>query len=193
MEMSAPVQKTRGEDCLTPATVRIARRPCLYEPAWVTNPSSWSIGSILAYGVKPMMPFKKVLTADATLAGWEARRSREQALTIVVRRNLPRPLAPRIHVVDARGGELQLAADAGAVAAMLRQRSADLLVALRRQGWEFTGLRVRVQVSADSGLSRKSVVNQPDRSSLRSLAALARSLPPGALKTALERFLRRAG
>ena len=140
-----------------------------------------------------MLPFKKVLTADATLADWEARRSREHALTIVVRRQLPRPLAARIHVVDARNDELQLAADAGAIAAMLRQRSADLLAALRNQGWEFTGIRVRVQVRADPGPPSKAAVNQPDRSSLQSLAALARKLPRGPLKTALERFLRRAG
>jgi hypothetical protein len=140
-----------------------------------------------------MTPFKQILTGDATLADWEARRSREQALTIVVRRHLPRPLAPRIHVVDARGGELELAADAGAVAAMLRQRSSDLLAALRRQGWEFTGIRVRVQVRADPGPPPKATVNQPDRSSLQSMAALARRLPRGPLKAALERFLRRAG
>jgi hypothetical protein len=140
-----------------------------------------------------MMPFKQVLTADTTLAEWEARRSREHALTIVVRRHLPRPLAPRVHVVDARSVELQLAADAGAVAAMLRQRSADLLAALRRQGWEFTGIRVRIQVRADPGPPSKVAVNQPDRSSLQSMAALARTLPRGPLKVALERFLRRAG
>ncbi|HET7033105.1 MAG TPA: DciA family protein [Casimicrobiaceae bacterium] len=140
-----------------------------------------------------MTPLKQILTADAVLAQWEARRTREHALTIVVRRHLPRPLAPRIHVVDARSGELELAADAGAVAAMLRQRSADLLAALRSQGWEFTGIRVRVQVCADPGPRPKASVNQPDRSSLQSLAALARRLPRGALKAALEQFLRRAG
>ena len=140
-----------------------------------------------------MIPFKQVLTADANLAEWEARRSRERALTVEVRRHLPRPLAPRIHVVDARGGELQLAADAGAVAAMLRQRSADLLAELRRQGWEFTGIRVRVQVRADPRPPSKAAVNQPDRSSLQSMAALARKLPRGPLRSALERFLRRAG
>jgi hypothetical protein len=140
-----------------------------------------------------MTPFKKILTGEATLAEWEARRSREHALTIVVRRHLPRPLAPRIHVVDARSGELELAADAGAVAAMLRQRSTDLLAALRRQGWEFTGIRVRVQVRVDPGPPPKAAVNQPDRSSLQSMAALARRLPRGPLKAALERFLRRAG
>ena len=52
----------------------------------------------------------------------------------------------RIHVADARGGELELAADAGAVAGILRQRSGDLLRALRAKGWEFTGIRVRVHV-----------------------------------------------
>ena len=140
-----------------------------------------------------MVPFKQVLSADASLAEWEARCSREHALTIVVRRHLPRPLAPRIHVVDARSNELQLAADAGAVAAMLRQRSTDLLAALRRQGWEFTAIRVRVQVRADPDPTTKAAVNQPDRSSLHSLAALSRRLPRGPLKLALERFLRRAG
>ena len=140
-----------------------------------------------------MKPFKQILTADATLAEWEARRSREHALTIVVRRHLPRPLAPRIHVVDARSSELELAADAGAVAAILRQRSTDLLAALRRQGWEFTGIRVRVQVRADPEPRPKGAVNQPDRSSLQSMAALGRRLPRGPLKAALERFLRRAG
>ncbi|HVN34654.1 MAG TPA: DciA family protein [Casimicrobiaceae bacterium] len=140
-----------------------------------------------------MMPFKHVLTGDSTLADWEARRCREHALTILVRQQLPRPLAPRIHVVDARRGELELAADAGAVAAMLRQRATDLLAALRRQGWEFTGIRVRVQVRSDVGPPPKALVNQPDRSSLQSLGALARRLPRGPLKTALERFLRRAG
>src|SRR5215470_17972681 len=137
-----------------------------------------------------MTPLRQILTADAVLAQWEARRSREHALTIIVRRHLPRPLAPRIHVVDARSGELELAADAGAVAAMLRQRSTDLLAALRHQGWEFTGIRVRVQVHSDPALLPKAAVNQPDRSSLQSLAALARRLPRGPLKIALERFLR---
>ena len=140
-----------------------------------------------------MTPFKQVLAADATLAEWEARRRVEHALTIVVRRNLPRPLAPRIQVVDARGRELELAADAGAVAAMLRQRSADLLASLRRQGWEFTGIRVRVQVRTDADPMPKATVNQPDRASLQSMAALARRLPRGPLKSSLERFLRRAG
>ena len=140
-----------------------------------------------------MTPLKRIVADDATLAEWEARRSREQALTILVRRHLPRALAMRIHVADARGGELELAADAGAVAGIVRQRSSDLLRALREEGWEFTGIRVRVHVRTDPAPPAKRSVNQPDRASLQSLATLARALPQGPLRAALERFLRRAG
>jgi hypothetical protein len=137
--------------------------------------------------------FKRILDADATLADWEARRRREEALTEIVRRQLPRPLAMRLHVIDARSDLLELAADAGAVAGILRQRSAELLRTLNRQGWEFTGIRVRVQVRFDPVPARKLLANPLDKSSLRPLSALARTLPQGPLRDALERFLRRAG
>jgi hypothetical protein len=143
--------------------------------------------------VRSPQPFKRILGTDATLAAWAARCSREEALTGIVRRLLPRPLAPRIRVADARGTELELAADAGAVAAIARQRSADLLATLRREGWEFTGIRVRVQVRSDAAPGRKPLANPVDRSSLQPLAALARDLPDSPLKAALARLLRRIG
>jgi hypothetical protein len=138
-------------------------------------------------------PLQRILRSDATLAGWAARRDREELLAGIVRRHLPRPLALRIRSAEERGLQLELVADAGAVAAIVRQRSAELLTALKREGWEFTGIRVRVQVRADPVPIRKPLANPVDRSSLRPLSALARTLPPGPLKTALERFLRRAG
>ena len=67
----------------------------------------------------------------------------------IVRRHLPRPSPLRIRIAEERDGQLELAADAGAIAAIVRQRSAELLTALTREGWEFTGIRVRVQVRAD--------------------------------------------
>jgi hypothetical protein len=136
---------------------------------------------------------QRVLRSDATLAAWASRRDREEALAQVVRRQLPRPLALRVRVAGERDGQLDLAADAGAVAAIVRQRSAELLAALKREGWKFTGIRVRVQVRTDPAPSRKPLANPIDRSSLRPMAALARTLAPGPLKTALDRFLRRAG
>jgi len=137
--------------------------------------------------------FKRIVDADAALAQWEERRRREDALTEIVRRQLPRPLAMRIHVIDARSDSLELAADAGAVAGILRQRSAELLKTLNRQGWEFTGIRVRVQVRFDPAPAQKLLANPLDRLSLRPLSALARTLPQGPLRDALERFVRRAG
>jgi hypothetical protein len=138
-------------------------------------------------------PLQRILRSDATLAGWSARRDREEVLAAIVRRHLPRPLALRIRRAEERDLQLELVADAGAVAAIVRQRSAELLSALKREGWEFTGIRVRVQVGNEPVPSRKPLANPVDRSSLQPLSTLARTLPPGPLKTALERFLRRAG
>ncbi len=138
-------------------------------------------------------PFNRIVGADATLAAWAERRHREEALACTIRRLLPRPLATRFRVADTRNGQLELAADAGAIAAILRQRGAELLTTLRREGWQFSAIRVRVQVRVDPAPSRKTLANPLDRSALPPLATLARELPAGPLKAALERFLRRAG
>ena len=112
---------------------------------------------------------------------------------MILRRHLPRPLAERIRVADAEGPELHLAAEAGAVAAVTRQRAPDLLAALQREGFQFTGIRVRVQVRIEPARPVKTVSIQKDRSIFQSLAGLARDLPDGPLKVALAKFLRRAG
>ena len=138
-------------------------------------------------------PLQRILAADPVLAAWDARRRRESALTAILRRHLPRPLAERIRVADDRGPELNLIADAGAIAAVTRQRAPDLLAELRREGHEFTSIRVRVQVATASPKADKTFIKQMDKSAMRPLAGLARSLPAGPLKTALARFLRRAG
>ena len=143
--------------------------------------------------VRAPQSIQRVLNSDPTLAGWAARRNREEALAGIVRRHLPRPLALRVRIAEERNGNLELAADAGAVAAIVRQRSAELLTALKREGWEFTGIRVRVQVRVDPQPKRKVLANPVDRTLLQPLAALSHTLPAGPLKTALERFLRRVG
>ena len=106
---------------------------------------------------------------------------------------LPRALAQRIHVADDQGTELTLAAEAGAVAGIARQRAPDLLVDLRREGFEFTSIRIRVQVGVPARTYQKPLAKQVDRSGLRSLAAFAQGLPAGPLKSALSRFLRSSG
>lgn len=138
-------------------------------------------------------PLKHVLAADATLAAWEARRQREANLTRLLTRLLPRSVAQRVHVIDATGSELVIAADAGAIAAAVKQRIPGVLAALRHEAWEFSSIRVRVQVRVDPSPQRKHQSNQMDRATLRPLAELARGLPDGPLRVALARFLRRAG
>jgi hypothetical protein len=58
-------------------------------------------------------PLSRILDADPAIAGWDARRRRDDALGAVVRRHLPRPLAERVRVTDAGGGQLDLAVDPG--------------------------------------------------------------------------------
>jgi hypothetical protein len=94
---------------------------------------------------------------------------------------------------DDQGPELILAADAGAIAGIARQRSPDLLADLRREGYEFTSIRVRVQVGAASREPKKIVIKQIDTAGIKKLAALARALPAGPLKDSLARLVRRAG
>jgi hypothetical protein len=97
------------------------------------------------------------LPAEPTLATWNARRSREETLTRIIQRHLPRPLAAYVRVADADGAVLGLAVGAGAIAAIVRQRIPDLLGVLRSDGWEFTGIRWRVQVRSEPPPSTKLV------------------------------------
>jgi len=136
---------------------------------------------------------ERILATDPVTAAWMARQRRQAALTLHVRRHLPRALAGRIRVADAEGPELLLAANVGAIAGIARQRAPDLLAELRREGYEFTSIRVRVQVDAGGKDASKRFKKQMDSGSLRPLTALARDLPAGPLKASLTRFLRRAG
>ena len=95
-------------------------------------------------------PLARVLSDDAQISAWYDRMSQEMRLTAAVRRLLPRALADRVRVAEATPEALTLAVAAGAVAAVVRQRSPDILAGLRREGLDFTELRVRVQVKAEA-------------------------------------------
>lgn len=134
----------------------------------------------------------RVLDSDATLAQWAARHREEAALTWLVRRHLPRPIAERVHVSNAGNGVLELAASGGAIAAALRQRAPDLRSALVRDGRHFAEVRVRVQVTG-SAIARETPPRQRrDSSGASPLFDLADRLPDGPLQDALRRWSRRA-
>jgi len=136
-------------------------------------------------------PLARIVAADATLALWEARRTRDDALTRLVRRQLPRLLAPHLRVADVRGACLELVADGGAAAAAARQRTPDIIAALQHEGMQFTSLRVRVQVRSAVEQPVKIQQNQQDRPDVRTLQTLAARLPPGPLRDAVGRLARR--
>ena len=138
-------------------------------------------------------PLHRVIASDEALAGWQARRAREVALTALVRRALPRQLGERVQATELPDGAVELVSSAGAVAAAVRQRSADVAQCLIEAGWPCTGVRVRVQVRTEPAPPHRKAPASPDRSALAPMARLAQSLPPGPLKSAVARLLRKTG
>ena len=136
-------------------------------------------------------PLTAVLASDATLAAWSERQRLEARLTAAVRDHLPRPVGAQVRAIAADARCLELATGAGAIAATVRQRGPDLLAALRREGWDFTEIRVRVQVRANPGQPVKSTANQRDASAAGALFELAGRLRDGPLRRSLTRWSRK--
>jgi hypothetical protein len=138
-----------------------------------------------------MRRLQHVLTSDATLADWLARRGEEQRLDSRVRAVLPRALADRVHVSDGRLPELVLTAGGGAAAALVRQRGPEILGMLRHEGWEFTSIRVRVQVANEPRREAKTQPNQLDDRAVSALERVAGTVGDASLETALRRLAKR--
>lgn len=138
-------------------------------------------------------PLSRILAGDEQIALWHERMQRESKLTTAVRRMLPRALADRVRVAEAAPPMLKLAVPAGAVAAVVRQRSPDILAGLRREGLHFTQIEVRVQVVTEPQAPPKNLINQANRVNSAPLRALARELPAGALREAVQKLARRGG
>ena len=118
--------------------------------------------------------------------------SRGARLTAALRDHLPRPVAAQVRVSSTASAILTLAASSGAIAAALRQRSPELLAALRREGWDFTEIKVRVQVRGLAGAPVKSAGNQRDATGAGALFDLSDELREGPLRASIQRWSRRA-
>lgn len=134
----------------------------------------------------------QVLETEAALADLQRRRERELRLQLRLRRALPPALAAHVRVVDARSQELELVAASGAAAALLRQRVPDVLHKLAGEGWQFTGIRVRVQARPALSEPEKSPKKQLDDEAATTLRALASRLGDAPLAHALQRLARHA-
>jgi hypothetical protein len=135
-----------------------------------------------------MRPLGHILSAETTLAGFLDRRRNELAILHHVRRNLPPALAAQVGIAAVEPPELALLASSGAVGALLRQRVPDLVEKLARAGWQFTGIRVRVQPRPPPGRPRKNIVKQLDGLSAATLRAHAERLADPELAAALRRL-----
>ena len=103
---------------------------------------------------------------------------------------LPGNLASSSGVALAKAGELTLFADNGAVAAKLRHMAPRILVSLRQQGHEITGIHVQVQVRIrDNPLPQKQISLSSE--ARRAIDMLSEQLQASPLKSALKRFGRR--
>lgn len=142
--------------------------------------------------VPALRQIARILESDAHLAAWAERHRREAALTLLLQRHLPRPIAERVRVVDARATVLELAAGAGAIAAALRQRVPGLRAALAQSGCDFTEIRVRVQVVLPRDPRQTNDRRPWDCADATPLFELARRLPEGPLRASIARWSRRA-
>ena len=104
-------------------------------------------------------------------------------------RTVPSPLGLYSRVITVTGEELLLTADNGAIATKLKQLTPDLLAALQREGWQFTSIRVQVQVRKPDEPQAKRIKKQIDSYGIQSLQKLAQRLENGSLKAALERLV----
>jgi hypothetical protein len=139
----------------------------------------------------PFSPIATVFEREPQIASWTARMRQEARLTALVRRIVPRALAGRVRVALARDGVLELAVPAGAAATVIRQRTPVMTMALRREGWDFTEIRIRVQVGAAERAPVKRPSRQLDTQDAAALWPLADTLADGPLRQSLRRFRRR--
>src|ERR1700686_2737558 len=140
-----------------------------------------------------MRPLRQILATESSLAGLLSRRQSELAILAVVRDSLPPALAAQVGLAAATPPELALAAGSGAAAGLLRQRAPVLLEILRRAGWEFTGIQVRVQARPRGDQLNKTVAKQLDSASVAALRAAASRLADPELAAALQRLAEQGG
>jgi hypothetical protein len=104
---------------------------------------------------------------------------------------LPGHLSNSVNVASLKGGELMLATHNGAVASKLRQIAPRIFSLLRQQGYEITGIEIKVQVGMyDKPLPRKKILLGDNACS--AVNSLIERLQTSPLKEALKRLASRS-
>lgn len=135
-----------------------------------------------------MRLLQQILTAEPTFTDLLRRQQRAAAVRSSLQRMLPAALAAQVSVTNPEPPELELTATSGAAAAITRQHIPGLLQKLTAEGWEFTGIRIRVQARPAARPEHKSVIKHLDNESAATLGALAERIGQGTLAQALRRL-----
>ncbi|HUH92318.1 MAG TPA: DciA family protein [Casimicrobiaceae bacterium] len=139
-----------------------------------------------------MRRLSDVIRAEAALASAVERRSRELAVAALLRKLLPPTLGSQTSVGDASTPELLLLTASGAATALLRHHAPKMLEGLTREGWKFTGIRIRVQARTLRADRSKVYAKQMDRLAAAALRHAAAGIADPALAAALLRLAGRA-
>jgi hypothetical protein len=135
----------------------------------------------------------QIIAAEPALAEVRGRLAPIAVLQQLCRQHLPRTLRDNVRVGEAAGQELKLFVDNGSMATQLRQHTPELLALLKRKGYEFTGIRVGVQVRTAVREYKESLPKQIDATGRQTLGRLADSLgQENPLRSAVERLLARS-
>jgi hypothetical protein len=136
--------------------------------------------------------FNRVIEHEDVLSGFLRRYEYENALTLTVRKELPRLAATQTRVVVShKSGELKLIVPSGTVATVVKQHAPQLLRKLSAVGLEFNSIFVYVQPFS----ATKPTIGQVERRippSKAPLEKLMKQLSDGALKNALRKLIRHA-
>jgi hypothetical protein len=135
-----------------------------------------------------MRPLRDVISAQAALAGLLDRRRRDVALLSRLQELLPPALASQLSAADASRAELVVSAASGAAAALLRQRAPEVLETLAREGWKFTGMRLRVQARPSGAQRSKVYAKQMDEAAAVALRSGAGRIADPVLASAVRRL-----
>ena len=141
------------------------------------------------------MPVQKIGDVIATSGDLQAltRKARRLGdLQLLLVEAAPPLLAAASRVVDLKSGTLVVVSDNAAVAAKLRQLAPRLLLHIREQANEVTGIRVEVQVKPHKIKAEEEFTKcRLPADAIKEFATLSEGLPPSPLKSALGRLVTR--
>lgn len=131
---------------------------------------------------------QRIVTDDPALAAlWDQTKPLRE-LQKLYAACVPPYLRSASRVGAVAGDELKLFADSGAAATRLRLLAPGLLAEFRGKGWQFSAIRVAVQVRSRAGAALGKARKSPDASAQQSLQRLADALPESPLQAAIERL-----